>query len=35
VVHNLTPRDPNDPIRFPNPPPGDRITTITIEETGP
>ncbi|NDJ77050.1 MAG: thioredoxin domain-containing protein [Chloroflexi bacterium] len=32
VVRNLTPRNPNDPINFPNPPPGDRVITITIEE---
>jgi cyclophilin family peptidyl-prolyl cis-trans isomerase/protein-disulfide isomerase len=32
VVHRLTPRNANDPIRFPDPPPGDRVITITIEE---
>jgi len=32
VVQSLTPRNANDPIRFPDPPPGDRVITIAIEE---
>jgi cyclophilin family peptidyl-prolyl cis-trans isomerase len=32
VVRSLTPRNANDPIRFPDPPPGDRVLTVTIEE---
>jgi cyclophilin family peptidyl-prolyl cis-trans isomerase/predicted DsbA family dithiol-disulfide isomerase len=35
IVRNLTPRNANDPIRFPDPPPGDRVITITIEEVQP
>lgn len=31
VLEALTPRNPGDPLRFPNPPPGDRIETIRIE----
>jgi cyclophilin family peptidyl-prolyl cis-trans isomerase/predicted DsbA family dithiol-disulfide isomerase len=31
VVRSLVPRNPGDPLRFPNPPPGDRIVTIQIE----
>ncbi len=33
VVRSLTPRNANDPIRYPDPPPGDRVITITIEES--
>ncbi len=33
VVRSLTPRNANDPIRFPDPPPGDSVLTITIEES--
>lgn len=33
IVRSLTPRNANDPVRFPNPPPGDRVITITIEES--
>jgi cyclophilin family peptidyl-prolyl cis-trans isomerase/protein-disulfide isomerase len=32
VVRSLTPRNANDPVNFPDPPPGDRVLTITIEE---
>lgn len=32
VVQSLTPRNPGDPLRFPNPPLGDLIRTIRIEE---
>jgi cyclophilin family peptidyl-prolyl cis-trans isomerase/protein-disulfide isomerase len=32
IVHTLTPRNANDPIRFPDPPPGDHVITIEIEE---
>jgi cyclophilin family peptidyl-prolyl cis-trans isomerase/protein-disulfide isomerase len=32
VVQNLTPRNANDPVNFPDPPPGDRVLTVTIEE---
>jgi cyclophilin family peptidyl-prolyl cis-trans isomerase/protein-disulfide isomerase len=32
VVQNLTARNPGDPLRFPNPPPGDAVFQITIEE---
>jgi cyclophilin family peptidyl-prolyl cis-trans isomerase/protein-disulfide isomerase len=32
IVLNLTPRNANDPVNFPDPKPGDRILTITIEE---
>jgi len=32
VVRSLTPRNANDPLRFPNPPPGDRVISITVEE---
>jgi cyclophilin family peptidyl-prolyl cis-trans isomerase/protein-disulfide isomerase len=31
IVQALTPRNPGDPLRFPNPPPGDRIIEIRIE----
>jgi cyclophilin family peptidyl-prolyl cis-trans isomerase/protein-disulfide isomerase len=31
VLEELTPRNPGDPIAFPNPEPGDRIRTIRIE----
>lgn len=31
VLRELTPRNPGDPLRFPNPPPGDRIITIEVE----
>lgn len=33
VVQSLTPRNANDPINYPNPAPGDRIITITVEES--
>ncbi len=33
VVQSLTPRNAYDPIRFPNPAPGDKVITITIEES--
>lgn len=32
VVRSLTPRNANDPVHFPDPPPGDHVITITIEE---
>ncbi len=32
VLRSLTPRNANDPLNFPAPPPGDRVITITIEE---
>ena len=32
VVENLTARNPGDPLRFPNPPDGDLIINIKIEE---
>lgn len=32
VVRSLTPRNANDPVNFPDPPPGDHVITITIEE---
>lgn len=32
IVKNLTARNPGDPLRFPNPPDGDLIINITIEE---
>jgi cyclophilin family peptidyl-prolyl cis-trans isomerase/protein-disulfide isomerase len=31
VAQRLTARNPNDPVAFPNPPPGDRVMTVTIE----
>lgn len=31
IVEALTPRNANDPVNFPNPPPGDRVITIQIE----
>lgn len=31
IVQGLTPRNPGDPLRFPNPPPGDRIISVRIE----
>jgi len=33
VVHQLTPRNANDPVNFPAPLPGDRVITIEIEES--
>ncbi len=33
VVHRLTPRNANDPVNFPAPPPGDRVLTVEIEES--
>lgn len=33
VLHSLTPRNANDPVNFPAPPPGDHVITITIEES--
>ncbi len=35
VAQALTPRNANDPVNFPDPPPGDRVTTITIEGVDP
>jgi cyclophilin family peptidyl-prolyl cis-trans isomerase/protein-disulfide isomerase len=32
IVQNLTPRNANDPVNFPNPPPGDRVLAVTVEE---
>ncbi len=32
VVQALTPRNTNDPVNFPDPPPGDRVITVRIEE---
>lgn len=32
IVRGLTARNPGDPLRFPNPPAGDRILSIRIEE---
>ncbi len=34
VLRGLTPRNANDPVNFPNPPPGDRLISVTIEESG-
>lgn len=31
VLQSLTPRNPGDPLRFPNPPPGDWIRSVRIE----
>lgn len=31
MIHTLTSRNPGDPLRFPNPPPGDPIITVRIE----
>jgi cyclophilin family peptidyl-prolyl cis-trans isomerase/protein-disulfide isomerase len=33
VLRKLTPRDPFDQLRYPNPPPGDKLVTIQISET--
>lgn len=33
VLRQLTPRDPFDSLRFPNPPPGDRLLRVEILET--
>jgi cyclophilin family peptidyl-prolyl cis-trans isomerase/protein-disulfide isomerase len=33
VLRQLTPRDPFDTLRFPNPPPGDRLVDVEIIET--
>ncbi len=33
VLRSLTPRNANDPVNFPAPPPGDRVITIIIEES--
>jgi cyclophilin family peptidyl-prolyl cis-trans isomerase/protein-disulfide isomerase len=33
VVQALTPRNANDPVNFPDPPPGDRLITVTITES--
>lgn len=35
VVRSLTPRNANDPVNFPDPPPGDALISVTIEESGP
>ncbi|MBN1680348.1 MAG: peptidylprolyl isomerase [Anaerolineae bacterium] len=35
MVRSLTPRNANDQVLFPNPPPGDRVSTITIKELEP
>jgi cyclophilin family peptidyl-prolyl cis-trans isomerase/protein-disulfide isomerase len=32
VAGTLTPRNANDPVNFPDPPPGDRLITVRIEE---
>ena len=34
VVRSLTPRNANDPVNFPDPPPGDALISVTIEESG-
>lgn len=34
VVQSLAPRNANDPINFPNPPPGDRVIGVTITGDG-
>jgi cyclophilin family peptidyl-prolyl cis-trans isomerase/protein-disulfide isomerase len=33
VLRKLTPRDPTDPLRYPNPPPGDRLIRVEIAES--
>ena len=33
VLDNLTPRNANDPVEYPDPPPGDWLITVRIEET--
>jgi cyclophilin family peptidyl-prolyl cis-trans isomerase/protein-disulfide isomerase len=35
VLRQLTPRNPFDPLRFPNPPPGDRLIRVEIVESEP
>lgn len=35
VLRQLTPRDPFDTLRYPNPPPGDRLIRVEIIETPP
>lgn len=35
VAQRLTPRNTNDPVNFPDPPPGDRVIRVTIEEMAP
>lgn len=35
LVPNLTPRNANDPVNFPAPPPGDPVLRVTIEEREP
>ncbi len=34
VLRKLTPRNPFDELRFPNPPPGDKLLTVLISESG-
>jgi cyclophilin family peptidyl-prolyl cis-trans isomerase/protein-disulfide isomerase len=33
VLRKLTPRDTSDPLRYPNPPPGDRLIRVEITES--
>jgi cyclophilin family peptidyl-prolyl cis-trans isomerase/protein-disulfide isomerase len=33
VLRKLTPRDPFDELRYPNPPPGDKLVSVQISET--
>ncbi|MEP7289227.1 MAG: peptidylprolyl isomerase [Chloroflexota bacterium] len=33
ILHKLTPRDPFDELRFPNPPPGDKLIKVEISES--
>ncbi|RMF49536.1 MAG: hypothetical protein D6749_12955 [Chloroflexota bacterium] len=35
VLRRLTKRDPSDPLRFPNPPPGDKLLRVVITEIAP
>jgi cyclophilin family peptidyl-prolyl cis-trans isomerase/protein-disulfide isomerase len=35
VLRRLTKRDPSDPLRFPNPPPGDKLLRVVIAELPP
>jgi len=32
AIRALTPRDPQDTLRYPDPPPGDRLLGVTIIE---
>ncbi|MBO9310339.1 MAG: peptidylprolyl isomerase, partial [Chloroflexi bacterium] len=35
VLRRLTKRDPSDPLRFPDPPPGDKLLRVVITEIPP